>query len=36
MAAALLADGETTLTNIPVLHDISTFNNVMRGDWYKG
>jgi len=30
MAAALLADGETTLTNIPVLHDISTFNNVMR------
>jgi len=30
MAAALLADGETTLRNIPVLHDISTFNNVIR------
>lgn len=30
MAAALLADGETKLDNIPVLHDISTFNNVIR------
>jgi UDP-N-acetylglucosamine 1-carboxyvinyltransferase len=30
MAAAILADGETTLRNIPVLHDISTFNNVIR------
>lgn len=30
MAAALLADGETVLRNIPVLHDISTFNNVIR------
>lgn len=30
MAAALLADGKTTLHNIPALHDILTFNNVMR------
>ncbi|AXJ01510.1 UDP-N-acetylglucosamine 1-carboxyvinyltransferase [Cyclonatronum proteinivorum] len=30
MAAALLADGKTTLRNIPALHDILTFNNVMR------
>ncbi|MFW6348660.1 MAG: UDP-N-acetylglucosamine 1-carboxyvinyltransferase [Cyclonatronaceae bacterium] len=30
MAAALLADGESTLENIPALNDILTFNNVMR------
>lgn len=30
MAAALLAEGKTTLHNIPALHDILTFNNVMR------
>ncbi len=30
MAAALLADGETVIENIPGLHDILTFNNVMR------
>lgn len=30
MAAALLADGETVLENIPALNDILTFNNVMR------
>lgn len=30
MAAALLADGESVLENIPALNDILTFNNVMR------
>ncbi|MCH8558795.1 MAG: UDP-N-acetylglucosamine 1-carboxyvinyltransferase, partial [Balneolia bacterium] len=30
MAAALLADGETVIENIPGLNDILTFNNVMR------
>ncbi len=30
MAAALLADGETSIENIPGLNDILTFNNVMR------
>lgn len=30
MAASLLAEGNTTLHNIPALNDISTFNNVMR------
>jgi UDP-N-acetylglucosamine 1-carboxyvinyltransferase len=30
MAAAVLADGETTLTNVPVLRDISTFSQVLR------
>jgi UDP-N-acetylglucosamine 1-carboxyvinyltransferase len=30
MAAALLCDSPSDLTNIPDLHDIATFNNVMR------
>lgn len=30
MAAALLADGPITLTNIPILEDIYTFNKVIR------
>ena len=30
MAAALLADGETTLENIPNLRDITTFSHVLR------
>jgi UDP-N-acetylglucosamine 1-carboxyvinyltransferase len=31
MAAALLGDGPTTLSNIPRLNDIYTFSNVIRG-----
>jgi UDP-N-acetylglucosamine 1-carboxyvinyltransferase len=31
MAAALLGDGPTTVTNIPRLNDIYTFSNVIRG-----
>ena len=30
MAAALLADGESTIHNIPVLQDVFTFSNVLR------
>lgn len=30
MSAALLADGTTTLTNIPALRDVYTFSNVLR------
>ena len=30
MAAALLADGESTIHNIPVLQDVFTFSNVIR------
>ncbi|WP_022835111.1 UDP-N-acetylglucosamine 1-carboxyvinyltransferase [Salisaeta longa] len=30
MAAALLADGTTTLTNVPNLRDVLTFSNVLR------
>jgi UDP-N-acetylglucosamine 1-carboxyvinyltransferase len=30
MAAALMAEGTTTITNVPVLRDISTFSQVMR------
>ncbi len=30
MAAALMADGTTTITNVPALRDISTFSQVMR------
>ena len=30
MAAALLADGVTTIHNIPVLKDVATFSNVIR------
>jgi len=30
MAAALLGDGPTTITNVPKLKDIYTFNNVIR------
>ncbi len=30
MAAGLLADGPVTITNIPLLNDIYTFNNVIR------
>jgi UDP-N-acetylglucosamine 1-carboxyvinyltransferase len=29
MAAALLADGPVTITNVPILHDIFTFNKVI-------
>jgi UDP-N-acetylglucosamine 1-carboxyvinyltransferase len=30
MAAALLADGVTTIRNVPVLQDVTTFSNVLR------
>ena len=30
MAAAVLADGVTTIHNIPVLKDVATFSNVIR------
>ena len=30
MAAAVLADGVTTLRNVPALHDVLTFSNVLR------
>ncbi len=30
MAAALLADGVTTIRNVPALHDVLTFSNVLR------
>ncbi|CAN5510478.1 UDP-N-acetylglucosamine 1-carboxyvinyltransferase [soil metagenome] len=30
MAAALLADGETVIRNMPVLQDVDTFSNVLR------
>jgi UDP-N-acetylglucosamine 1-carboxyvinyltransferase len=30
MAASLLADGTSTLTNIPALRDVYTFSNVLR------
>ena len=31
MAAALLGDGPSTITNVPKLNDIYTFSNVIRG-----